>query len=275
MAVITTVSASPRIAVRSSFQNSSCSGDRRSSPSLDSLTVLNCTRPPFQMSLLSDPQFGPTLTLANNTYTAIGVLGENHAQDVRLGVRNLAGISNITYMLVDGGMSVAFGAKWTIDPGIVLKMGGSITINGALIADGKPDSLIVFTSIHDDAHGGDTNNDGALTSPARGNWSYIEFASISDDVSTVLDHCRFRYGGGDFTSGSGVMRFVNAGPTVTNSRFTMTTRYAAVIAGNSTPTFTDCTFEDGTGAPVRMSLVSEPTFSGWLPVLRTRSFETS
>lgn len=262
--VITTVSASPRIA-RSEFFESQCMlmATGSSQPSLDSLTVLNCHDLPFKMSLVSDPVFGSAITLANNSYTAIGILGEFLSQDVRLSRRSFAGIPSITYALA-GNMTIGFGAKWTIDPGIVLKLGpfgNGIDISGALIADGKPDSLIVFTSIKDDAFGGDTNNDGSLTAPSPGDWYNFRFAAVSDDANTILDHCRFRYGGGDFFSGVGAMQFTNAGPSLSNCVFTLSQRYAVLIEGNSTPVFTNCALDSSVSAPVRMSLVSDPAFN--------------
>ena len=62
-----------------------------------------------------------------------------------------------------------------------------------LVADGKPDSLIVFTSMADDAFGGDTMGDGALTTPAPGQWQGIQFTAVSNDLATGIDdwHCRY------------------------------------------------------------------------------------
>ena len=66
----------------------------------------------------------------------------------------------------------------------------------ALVADGKPDSLIIFTSSADDAFGNDIRSDGALTTPAAGHWYGISFSGISNDVVTVIDNVRLRYCGG-------------------------------------------------------------------------------
>jgi parallel beta-helix repeat protein len=165
-----------------------------------------------------------------------------------------------------GTITIAFGAKWTIQPGVVIKFGrlfvdqiGTVVyINGALAADGKPDSLIVFTSTADDAFGGDTRSDGALTSPAPGNWSGIQFNPVSNDAGTVINHCRFRYAG---YSGFGTLRFTSAGPTVSNSVITLGSLYGMVVEGNSTPTFTNVDVDSCTHVPVQMSLVSEPVFN--------------
>jgi hypothetical protein len=74
-------------------------------------------------------------------------------------------------------------------------IGVLVNIDGALVADGKPDSLIVFTSSADDVYGGDIKLDGALTTPGAGQWYGITFSAISNDVATVIDNCRIRYAG--------------------------------------------------------------------------------
>lgn len=265
---IFTTSASPRLARNEFFQNvTAMTFGGNSSPVVDSTTILNCTQLPIVFSLISSPQFPhPDLvTLANGAYTALGLLGETIAQDVRLGVRRLSGIANMPYCPTTT-ITIAFGAKWTIDPGIVLKFGRIfsdpigvlINIDGALVADGKPDSLIVFTSLADDAFGGDVRGDGALTSPAPSNWYGIEFRGISNDAATVIDHCRFRYGG---YWGTGAFRFLSAGPTITNTHVTLFGGTGSSIEGASTPIFTNVQFDSCTNTPVQMSLVSEPVFN--------------
>src|SRR5262249_8821586 len=148
-------------------------------------------------------------------------LDETYAQDVFTPVRSIGTFNNISYCPT-GLITIAFGSKWTIAPGVVIKLGRvstdpigtQINIDGALVADGKPDSLIIFTSSADDAFGNDSRSDGALTTPAVGHWSGIQFSAISNDVATVIDNVRFRYGG---YWGDGAMRFVSAGPTITNT----------------------------------------------------------
>ena len=266
--VLTTVSAGPRFAANEFFQNvTTMTFKAASQPTVDSTTILNSTQLPIVWSLVSDPQFpNPgNVTFANNTYTALGIIGETVAQNVTTRVRSLGGISNMAYAPT-GTITIAFGAKWTIQPGVVIKfgrifvdpIGTGVVINGALAANGKPDSLIVFTSAADDAFGGDTRSDGALTSPAPGNWSGIQFNPVSNDTGTVIHHCRFRYAG---YAGFGTLRFTSAGPTVSNSVITLGSTYGMVVEGNSTPTFTDVNVDSCTHVPVQMSLVSEPVFN--------------
>ena len=265
-AALTTFSASPRIAaVEFLFNVSAMTFNGNSKPTVDSVSVLNCTSIPIAFSLTGDPSFAH-ITWSGNTYTVLGILGETISQDVRLTNRSLgAGIlNNITYAPT-GDITVGFGATWTINPGIVFKLGRvyydpvgtSINIDGALVANGKPDSLIVFTSMGDDAFGGDNNGDGASSQPAVGQWGGINFRSTTNTVTTLVNNVRIRYGGFFSTRG---MSFTNTGPTVTNTDFTAC--YEGIyIAGNSAPTFTNVNIDSSSWMPVRMSLVSNPVFN--------------
>jgi hypothetical protein len=266
--LVYTSSASPRVAACEFFQNvTAMTFAGNSKPTVDSTAVLNCTQLPIVSSLISDPQFPAPerVVLANNAYTCLGLLAETVAQDVVTRVRSISGISNATYCPT-GTITIAFGAKWTIAPGVVIKfgritidpIGSSLVVDGALVADGKPDSLIVFTSSADDAFGTDIRGDGALTQPAGANWSGIQINNISNDALTLFDHCRFRYGG---YWGDGALRFISAGPTVSNTFITSFTGIGTAIEGNSTPTFTNTQIDSCTNVPVWMSLVSEPTFN--------------
>lgn len=263
--VINTVSASPKLAALEFFQNTTAVQFGGNSKAIcDSLTILNCTNLPIIQSLISDPSFAH-MTLANNAYTAIGLIGETIGQDVRTYPRVLgSGILNNMAYIPTGTITIGFGAKWTIAPGVTIKMGrifsepfgAYIQIDGALIADGKPDSLIVFTSSADDAFGGDTRQDGASTLPAPQQWYYITFTAVSNAAATIIDQCRFRYGG---YSGSPAIRCLSTNISITNSTFYQC--YAGVSAeGNAAPTFTNVNIDTCT-VPVRMSLVSNPTFT--------------
>ena len=263
--VVTTISSSPKLARLEFFQNGTaltCNGN--SKPSCDSLTILNCTYLPIIMSLISDPTFA-NMTFANNTWTALGLLGETIGQDVRTYPRVLgSGILNGMAYILTGNISIAFGATWTIAPGTVIKMGrvyyenfgNAITIDGALVANGKTDSLIVLTSTADDAFGGDSRGDGAASVPGLDNWSSLNFSGVSNSAATVVNNCRFRYGG--FSSWA-ALRCMSSNTNVTNSTFYLCS-VGVSAEGNAAPTFTNVNIDTCT-VPVRMSLVSNPTFT--------------
>jgi hypothetical protein len=83
-----------------------------------------------------------------------------------------------------------------LDPGTIVKLYfSSIFVDGTLQAVGtahEPDEQITFTSYYDDERGGDTNNDGADTTPAAGNWGTIQFNPGSVGAFT---HAFIAYGG--------------------------------------------------------------------------------
>jgi len=88
------------------------------------------------------------------------------------------------------GISVPSGQTLTVQPGAIVKIGGCVLISGHLHAVGLPNQPIVWTSTHDDSHGGDTNGNGTATAPARGDWNEIEVFG-----TMTMQHCLIRYGG--------------------------------------------------------------------------------
>lgn len=86
----------------------------------------------------------------------------------------------------------------TIPAATIFKFaGGSIDVDGSFLAAGTSSQPIIFTSIKDDSKGGDTNRDGAQSSPAKKNWDKF---IVSAGATTDLDHCEFYYAGGSNSS---------------------------------------------------------------------------
>ncbi len=80
-------------------------------------------------------------------------------------------------LVVAGEVTVANGTTVQIQKGETVKFNGSygLTINGQLVAIGDPVEKVVFTSYLDDAYGGDTNENGINSSPAKGDWRGLTF----------------------------------------------------------------------------------------------------
>jgi hypothetical protein len=86
----------------------------------------------------------------------------------------------------------------TIEPGTVIKFADIVSDNsilvsssGSIVANGTAEKPIIFTSFKDDDHGGDSNGDGSLTTPASKDWGGI----IINNNNSVFTHCTFMYGG--------------------------------------------------------------------------------
>ena len=119
---------------------------------------------------------------------------------------------------VTGNITVSSGGKLVVQPGAIVKMnpGLSITVNssGTLEALGTKAQPIVFTSIKDDAHGGDTNGDGKKTEPQPGDWGRIEAGgTVKMDYVTLSylnntgDRGAIQGTGGTVTFDNGVIEY--------------------------------------------------------------------
>jgi RHS repeat-associated protein len=168
---------------------------------------------------------------------------------------------------VTGNVTVPSGVTLTINPGAIVKfdpgMGITVQSGGQLIADGTVAQPIIFTSIKDDANGGDTNGDGSATSPAPGDWGQIAVYG-----SATFDHTELLYGSGIGTTGLNSGAIHNYGGTVTfadsiisqalydgldasagstaisNSLFTDTDRAVVSSLGGTAISIVNCSFDN-------------------------------
>ena len=109
------------------------------------------------------------------------------------------GDDNFPFVVWDD-VIVDTGARLTLAAGAVLKFRDfyrTLWVDGALVAQTDAANPILFTSLRDDAVGGDTNGDGTATVPAPNDWDSVRFGVGS--AGSVLDHAILRYGGGDWS----------------------------------------------------------------------------
>jgi parallel beta-helix repeat protein len=95
-------------------------------------------------------------------------------------------------------VTVRDNVRLTITADTVIKFDGNyqLLVYGTLDANGSEDSRVVFTSLKDDDHDGDTNGDGDVTTPSPGDWHgiYVYGGGDNDGIGE-FDYCLFRYGG--------------------------------------------------------------------------------
>jgi len=131
--------------------------------------------------------------------------------------------TNVPYIV--NTLNLTSGLTLQIEPGVIIKFlnNGRLNIEGSLEANGTTTNRIIFTSIQDDEYGGDTNNDGANTQPAKGRWHYVYFSASS--TNSTLDNTIIRYGGwynvplGGENAKSGAVKTKSASLIIRNSLF--------------------------------------------------------
>ncbi|MFT3943058.1 MAG: IPT/TIG domain-containing protein [Ancrocorticia sp.] len=91
---------------------------------------------------------------------------------------------------VSGTVTIAKGTALTVAPDTIVKFDAdaALSVDGSLLVEGA-----TFTSIRDDSVGGDTNGDGAQTSPQAGDWGSVR---LNDDAIFRANALTLRYGSG-------------------------------------------------------------------------------
>ncbi len=232
-----------------------------SNPIISNNAMINITGTPFAIAASANPTFiGNTFT--NVGMNALGLIGNNVVVNGTIFKRDVAGFTNITYVLLED-LTVVNLTNLTVNAGVVIKMlNKHFYVDGGFKCNGTIAEHVIFTSLYDDNVGNpmDTNGDGNATTPARGNWYFIQYRDNSDDVFNAITYTNLQYGGG---SNDGVLKFLNAGSPSTSINNTLIDQssYGIWCDGNSAPSFNLVTIQNCYYDPIAMSLTSNPTFS--------------
>ncbi len=240
---------------------------------VSNVSISNCKSDPIGMSLLSNPTF-TGITFTSNASKGIRILEGTLSSNATLATRNLAGITNVGY-IVDQ-LTIGPSAVLTIQPGVVIKFmfnyadyqyDYAINVQGALVADGTATQPIVFTSMKDDSYGGDTNNDGSSSTAAPADWCSVDFTASSLDSLNSMKHCIARYGGYHYwyVTGQyyqhGMVRAFNCNAVMDSSTLELSSTSGFGVFGNGHPTVTNTQMVNTAYTPVTISMFSNPTFT--------------
>jgi hypothetical protein len=190
--------------------------DARTAPTMHGNTITG-NRVALAVPFSAFPDASNVLTPNDESYMVIR--GNSMSRDVRLPIWAPGSADAIsTYLVENARLTVPQYLTLTIDPGVVLKFSSAtgIDVNGALIAEGRLDAKIGFTSLMDDRLGGDTNGDGDATLPINGQWGHIYFTDSLIEQRSHIEHALIRYAGGSGSGGAAI--YLNqADPTIEDS----------------------------------------------------------
>ena len=146
--------------------------------------------------------------------------------------------------LIRNDMTVGTGITWTIPPGTQIKVAleKKITVRGTIDANGTADKPVQFTSINDDAIGGDTNADADAVLPLAGDWDGF---NTWNGAIINFDHTEIHYAGKGTGEASAAIYFEGSAEfDIRNSTFSNIQNHAISLRNQQTGSITGSTFQD-------------------------------
>lgn len=153
--------------------------------------------------------------------------------------------SRVLPFVLTGRVTVASNATLIIASGTVVKSttrltpnDGRLLVNGALRAIGTIENPVVFTSLRDDAHGGDSNRFEGNVNPAVGDWNGVHLQG----QPSSLQHAILRYGPNN--NNVGLLHIRSASATdIQKCVFENSGSGINIGANNALTSITDCRFQ--------------------------------
>lgn len=229
---------------------------RSSNPVIDSVSFVNLSRAPVSFSMSANPTL-TNISFTNVGWRALGLLGRNVSANGTVARRNVAGFTNITYVVFEE-ININQGTHVDIQDGVIIKFadGSSrLLVEGSLRTLGTSTNKVIFTSMKSDNVGnpGDTNGDGSASSPNRGDWDRIEFLDPSNDTTSRLSHLEIQ-----FPQRGVVMR--NTNTILRNVLINQASSHGIMTFEASRPNIDSTTIQNCNGDPVALSYASDPVF---------------
>ena len=193
--------------------------------------------PMDEVAFSAMPNFSGNTATNCTTYDAIRVTESTVPTSVAIGGDNCPN----GVLLLGTNCTVPSGVNLTLDQGLVVKFqntGSQLSVQGTLDCQGSGGAEIVFTTLLDDAFGGDTNTNGPSTS-SPGYWRGILLEPGSDASS--LTYARVRFGGQSFFPG---IRINDSNCSLTNC--VIEDCFADALSlndSNAMPTVSGCAFD--------------------------------
>jgi len=232
-----------------------------SNPTLSNASFINNTDAAIFLSGLdynTNVEFpdSNTVTVYNNGTNGI-IVSDGSIDNTRTWYNDLPYVINANFN------GIATNGILNIETGSIIKSPNTgFDIYGAINAIGNQEQIIIFTSFYDDLAGTDgtceahqicdTNNDGSVTTPDKGNWQGINFDSESAAVPiSNLDYVNIKYA----NNGIEFHDFNDVGqlePTINHMTISESLG-DGVFMQLSNPTLQNLSIENNAGAAIRLA----------------------